>query len=97
MNPGKSTREILSKLWLEALDGSGKDQVEDHEKFFECGGNSIAAIRLYIETEERFTAGVDSAEFLGTLAEGDFGALVRVVDAAAEGGRNALYHEVGIE
>jgi acyl carrier protein len=91
MNSGKNTREILSKLWLEVLDGSGKDQVEDNEKFFECGGNSIAAIRLYIETEEQLTVEVDSAEFLGTLAEGDFDALVRLMDAAAADSLNALH------
>lgn len=83
MNSGQGTREVLSKLWLEALDDSGKYQVEDHEKFFECGGNSIAAIRLYIEAEEQLTLGVDAAEFLGTLAEGDFDALVRLMDATA--------------
>jgi len=97
MNPGQNTREILSKLWLAALDDSGKYQVEDHEKFFECGGNSIGAIRLYIETEEQFTAEVDSAEFLGTLAEGDFDALVRLMDVAVAGSRNALDRTAGIE
>jgi len=83
------TRETLSRLWLHALDSSAKDQVGDHERFFECGGDSIAAIRLYMETEEQLAVEIDSAEFLGTLAEGDFDDLVRLADAAADAAASA--------
>jgi acyl carrier protein len=83
------TREILSELWLNVLEDSAMDQVEDHDRFFQCGGNSIAAIRLYMEMEEKLAVTIDSAEFLGTLAEGDFGDLVRLTDSAADAAASA--------
>ncbi|MFF5969367.1 acyl carrier protein [Streptomyces collinus] len=89
MTSHSDTRETLSRLWLNVLDGSAKEQVEDHERFFQCGGNSIGAIRLYMETEERLAVMIDSAEFLGTLAEGDFGDLVKLTNAAADAAASA--------
>ncbi|MGW3133595.1 acyl carrier protein [Streptomyces hyaluromycini] len=84
MTSHSDTREALSRLWLNALDSSAEEQVADYERFFQCGGNSIAAIKLYMETEEQLAVTIDSAEFLGTLAEGDFGDLVRLTEAAAD-------------
>ncbi|MEU1162581.1 acyl carrier protein [Streptomyces sp. NPDC005921] len=69
---------------MTALDGSAEERVEDHERFFQCGGTSIGAIKLYMETEEQLAVTIDSSEFLGTLAEGDFGDLVRLTEAAAD-------------
>ncbi|MEV2215075.1 acyl carrier protein [Streptomyces sp. NPDC050997] len=77
----------MSQMWLQKLGRSTDGQVEDHEKFFECGGDSIGAIKLYMETEERLAPLVDAAEFLGTLAEGDFGDIVRLAEGA--GGEKA--------
>ncbi|WP_217241581.1 acyl carrier protein [Streptomyces sp. AC555_RSS877] len=84
MTSHSDTREALSRLWLNALDSSAEEQVADYERFFQCGGNSIAAIKLYMETEEQLAVTIDSAEFLGTLAEGDFGDLARLTEAAAD-------------
>jgi acyl carrier protein len=84
MTSYSNIRETLSRLWLHVLDSSAKDQVEDHERFFECGGDSIAAIRLYMETEEQLAVEIDSVEFLGTLGEGDFDDLVMLAHAAAD-------------
>ncbi|MFJ9634689.1 acyl carrier protein [Streptomyces sp. NPDC101175] len=79
-----SVRDVMSRMWLQRLGRSVDGQVEDHEKFFECGGDSIGAIGLYIDTEERLALVIDAADFLGTLAEGDFGNLVRLAERAGD-------------
>ncbi|MFI9833552.1 acyl carrier protein [Streptomyces sp. NPDC051913] len=74
----------MSRIWLQGLGRSVDGQVEDREKFFESGGDSLSAIRLYMETEERLSVQIDAAEFLGTLAEGDFGDIVRLAEGARD-------------
>ncbi len=84
MNMYNNSREALSVIWVNSLDNSTETRVEDHDKFFDCGGESMAAIRMYLEIEERLGAKMAPEEFLGVLAEGDFGDLVRLVDAATQ-------------
>lgn len=78
----KNTRDIISKIWKEAFDRSAEDKVGDHEMFFKRGGSSIAALKLYMEISEQLAVEIDSTEFLGTLAEGNFDDLVRLAHAA---------------
>ncbi|KAH8429074.1 uncharacterized protein LDX57_006744 [Aspergillus melleus] len=42
---------ILKRLWAQVLDAM-EDHLEDDDKFFEIGGNSINAVRLAEATEE---------------------------------------------
>jgi acyl carrier protein len=82
MTSYEDTRETLSRLWQQALDGSTGDQVEDRQKFFVCGGDSVTAIKLFMETVDQLRVEIDPTEFLETLAVGDFDDLVRLAHAA---------------
>ncbi len=77
----KDVRETLSRLWLDALTDSTEGRVEGHERFFESGGDSFRAIKLFMEMEEKLGVSVDPTEFMGALAEDDFDGLVRLVGA----------------
>ncbi|MBB5801939.1 acyl carrier protein [Saccharothrix ecbatanensis] len=81
-----NVRETLSGLWLDALTSSTEGRVEGHERFFERGGDSFRAIKLFMEIEEKLAVKLDPTEFMGALAEDDFNGLVRLVGAPDCGG-----------
>jgi acyl carrier protein len=57
--------------------------VDPDERFFDVGGDSVAAIILHSTIEERLGAEVDPAAVLDALASGTFESLLSAVTGAA--------------
>jgi acyl carrier protein len=76
-------RQELSDMWSDVLNRpSGSGPVGAGDRFFDVGGDSVAAIILHTTIEERLGTEVDPATVLDALASGTFESLVDVVTGA---------------